>query len=333
MDRPCSVPTGSTDNLSPAQGTWAMPVKTRWMVSAVAFAMTLAGCGGAGGGGGGLAFTPPPPPAPAPTPTPTPPPPAGPLGTPQQFPTLAFVQRVSTDLNGGNVQRQALNLNEAVGFRFSEATQSYEIEIAGYRPGKLVPNAATVGTTHDYSVTDGLASDTPQRIAVYLNSPDRSGGTITLTHTGYGQWFGVTGETDRRNFNNGVFAYGIATAAGDYTAYVSGTSENVGVGGQAQLRFNFGAGTLAGHMAPVLLDDWGPTPLGRYDFTQTVHGVGSTTFSGKFVVPGSTADSFFEGRFNGPRAAELMARWQAPYKDPYSDSWGTMFGVWAGKKD
>jgi hypothetical protein len=204
-----------------------------------------------------------------------------------------------------------------------------------------VVNQSTQGS-NDFDVTDGVASATHQRLDVYLNAPDRGGATIALTYTGYGLWFGVASETATgRNFNNGVFAYGVPTAPGDvplsgaasYTAYVTGQAENVLIGGDAHLRFDFASGTLAGEMRPTLLDDWGPTPLGQYDFVQTVYSTGSTTFSGKFAVPGSTADSFFEGQFTGPQAAELMARWQAPFADPYSGSWGTMSGVFVGKKD
>ena len=34
----------------------------------------------------------------------------------------------------------------------------------------------------------------------------------------------------------------------------------------------------------------------------------------------------------GPQAAEVMASWQAPYKDPIAGGWGTMNGVWIAKK-
>ena len=72
--------------------------------------------------------------------------------------------------------------------------------------------------------------------------------------------------------------------------------------------------------------------FGKYDFTQTVYSSGSTTFSGKFVVPGlPNADSSFAGVLTGPGAAEPMARFQAPYL--FNGQQGTMFGVWVGKKD
>jgi hypothetical protein len=149
------------------------------------------------------------------------------------------------------------------------------------------------------------------------------------------------------------FAFGLPTAAGDvpktgsasYDAKVWGTGTGAGAGagtgayydvtGAAKLSFNFGAGTLAGYMDTTIIGPTGSFTNPRYDFAQTVYSVGSTTFSGSFLVPGSTAGSSFSGQFNGPGAAELMASWGAPFVDPTAPNgpaWGTMNGVWIGKK-
>jgi hypothetical protein len=140
----------------------------------------------------------------------------------------------------------------------------------------------------------------------------------------------------------GYFAYGIPTAAGDVptTGSASYTAEIFGdigyaISGDARLTFNFGAGTLTGYMHPILSDAWFSYDLGQYDFTQTVYSAGSTTFSGRFIVPGggSTANSGFNGQFTGPQAAELLTAWHAPFRDPNGGQWGNMSGVWIGKKD
>ena len=93
------------------------------------------------------------------------------------------------------------------------------------------------------------------------------------------------------------------------------------------LDFNFGAGTLSGHLDPIL--DGGS--LGRYDFLNTVYGSGSTIFSGQLSKAGIAQFGTFDGQFTGPNAEELMARWSAPYIDPVTSQQSTMFGVWVGK--
>ncbi|HXG80372.1 MAG TPA: hypothetical protein VNJ05_01070, partial [Sphingomicrobium sp.] len=124
------------------------------------------------------------------------------------------------------------------------------------------------------------------------------------------------------------------TGIASYAAQIIGGT-GYSVGGDVRLTFDFGSGSLTGYMHPVMTDAWFQYDLGQYDFTQTVYGAGSTTFSGKFTVPGggSTADSGFNGRFTGPQAAELMAAWYAPFRDPYTLEWTRMSGVWIGKKD
>lgn len=151
-------------------------------------------------------------------------------------------------------------------------------------------------------------------------------------------------------FEIGQFAFGVPTAAGDvpttgaatFGADVWGTGTNpelsggtyYEVTGEAHLDFDFGAGDLSGYMDTSLVGPTGAFAAPRYDFTQTIFAVGSTDFSGSFIVPGSTADSYFTGQFTGPQAAELMAQWQAPFVDTTSGApvWGTMTGFWIGKR-
>jgi hypothetical protein len=105
------------------------------------------------------------------------------------------------------------------------------------------------------------------------------------------------------------------------------------VWGSIDFSFDFGAGTLSGEMKPYWAPEWDAYSLGTYTFTNTVYSSGSTTFSGAFIAPpGADGPSSFEGRFNGPRAAELMGSWNAPFKDAINGYSGTMSGVFGGKK-
>jgi hypothetical protein len=251
-----------------------------------------------------------------------------------------------------------------VEFRYLAADKAYEILIPGYNEGRLqtlgyngtVCSDGTVcnpSSTYN-AVTDGN-SPTNQEVTVTLFTPGSQAYLPpTLTYTSLGHWNGTLpdpADSKQRLGYSGTFVYGVPTAAGDvpisgsatYDARVEGvaffgTGATLGVAesvsGTARLTFDFGAGTLAGYMDPSITDGvWngltvGTTALGRYNFAQTVFGVGATTFSGRFDVPGGP--SSFEGRFNGPQAAELMARWNAPFADPRGT--GTMSGVWYGAK-
>ncbi len=102
--------------------------------------------------------------------------------------------------------------------------------------------------------------------------------------------------------------------------------------GHCHLRCCTGSGTFSGHMDAMISDGWDPVPLPRYSFVQTNYARGATTFSGRLEAAGVSGPSSFEGRFNGPQAAELMARWTAPFVDPLKRGSGNMTGIWLGKK-
>ena len=222
---------------------------------------------------------------------------------------------------------------DAVEFSWSEPAAAYEMRVPGSSKVTLARNSgSTVGAT--YEAPDGKGN----KFVVFV--PDKPSAEVQLSYTSYASWYLQTGPSSTAEA--GLFAFGVPTAAsevpvtgtGTYAAQIIGdNSSGYWISGQAQLVFDFGAGSLSGHMRPKAVDGWGiEWELGRYDFTQTVFGKGSTTFSGKFAVPGSTAPSFFEGRFTGPAATELMARWSAPFKDPYEETWSTMQGIWLGKR-
>jgi hypothetical protein len=140
--------------------------------------------------------------------------------------------------------------------------------------------------------------------------------------------------------NYGWFAFGMPTQPGavpvigsaTYSALVEGSAADDSVGGTATLDFDFGAGRLSGHFDPQSISDSGAIALGRYDFANTVFGVGSTSFSGALSNPAFSKSGSFSGSFTGPAAEELISTWTAPLHDPAGGPDRIGFGVWAGKK-
>lgn len=297
-------------------------------------ALALAACGG-GGGGDGVAFVAPPPPPPgcqtAPCQIVQPPPPTKNIGLHSDAPFDTF--SVFNDASGNLVTQQG-----GVQIAYSAADDQYTVTLPGFEQGKLVTTAANgsfnaqgwtsiSSTVND--LTAGNSSDV-QPVKVVLDYPASS----DLQYTSFGEWregdYVLTGQ----------FVYGIPTAAGDvpvtgmasYAGDIRGrTSDQSDVFGTIDFQFDFAAGTLTGQMTPEIVI-WDLVPLGTYTFRDTVYSSGSTTFSGAFNVPGSTAPSSFDGRFTGPGAAELMGNWIAPYTNPGTTNVGTMSGIFAGKR-
>jgi len=143
-------------------------------------------------------------------------------------------------------------------------------------------------------------------------------------------------------FAAGSLAFGSATpsagipttGSATYDAILSGFTLDLNeyVGGTATLQFDFGAGTLAGSLSPVLLggNGFSSTSFGTYTFVNTVFSPGSTTFSGSLRTPGIVDLGSFNGLFTGPAAQELMARWRAPYMNGQTQS--EVAGVLIGRK-
>lgn len=156
----------------------------------------------------------------------------------------------------------------------------------------------------------------------------------------------------------GAFAFGTLTPDGavpvigsaTYSGTVMGTSDVIAsdsfdgpnrasVSGSVDLDFDFGAGTLGGAMTVALGDDTGASlPLGTFNFKDTVFGVGSTSYSGKFDTT-VAGDNFFLGKFTGPNAEETIGAWTLPFILDTGSSTITadhsahqLFGAWIAKK-
>jgi hypothetical protein len=256
----------------------------------------------------------------------------------------------TTDAKGNNAKAASGPSAQDVQFRYDATTNGYSIALPSFQPGNLANpayngSAGQVATSSFSQVAVG-SSATLQQAFVTLMTPGSD--FSPYTYTSFGSWDGTTGQTTdgRTTHVEGNFAYGIPTQPGDvpvsgsadYTAQIRGT---IGgsfyfpvVTGSASLSFDFTNGKLSGSMHPGVYDTFDGIieDFGTYAFTQTVYSTGSATFSGKFDVPGLPgADSSFNGNFTGPNAAELMARFQAPYL--FNGQQGMMSGVWIGKKN
>jgi hypothetical protein len=290
------------------------------------------------------------------TPTPTPTPSTAPVApahlglvSSAPFAVLSIGDTYTTDASGGDAKASSGPSIQGVQFSYDAATNSYTISLPGFQAGTLANpgyggSAGQVATT-SYSQVSAGSSTTLQPAHVLLMVPGSS--YSPFTYTSFGRWDGTTGQTSdgRVNHVEGDFAYGIPTQPGDvpvtgsatYAAQIHGSiGANfwLPVTGDATLSFDFANGKLSGSMHPGIFDTFDGIieDFGTYAFTQTVYSTGSTTFSGKFIVPGlPNADSSFNGNFTGPNAAELMARFQAPYL--FNGQQGTMSGVWVGKKN
>jgi hypothetical protein len=313
-----------------------------------ATAVALCACGGGGGGVESTPFVPPPPPPPGETGSSVLPPEHLGLVSSEPFAILGVGDQYTSDSQSSRTVLSGPAARD-MQFRYDAATNTYQIAVPDYAPGTLANTqyngaAGEVATSSISQVTDGTSS-TLQPVHVFLPVP-KAGDTYTYTSLGY--WYGDagTGPNGDAAFSEGIFAYGIPTAASSmpitgsasYAASIFAMDSAIGLAfpvlGDAQLSFDFGAGTLSGSMHPQIADDFDGifVDYGVYNFKDTIYSTGSTTFSGKFDVPNlPSADSSFDGQFTGPSAAELMARFFTPFH--LSDGReGTLSGVWIGKK-
>lgn len=304
-------------------------------------ACAIAACGGGGGTSAGLVSTPPPPPPPATKTCPdgsvipvdqTCPPPPPPPKSPEIFAGIT----TNTDFAVLGLEAKGLNTTtnnlarDNFSVRYDATTQRYLIDLPS------VPEFGFISRGEDASFWYDLAGGFYSGTYVDVFKPRSTNPEIQLAYTS----FGVT--TGYYSAEFGFFAFGSATPSANvpvtgsasYNALIAGRAlDTFGeIDGDATFQFNFGAGTLSGHFDPVLHHDGVVTDLGTYNFINTVFGVGSATFSGALSHVDTTSLGAFDGRFTGPAAQELMARWTAPYRNPSTQQWNEMFGVMVGKK-
>ena len=321
-----------------------MRATTFRLIMLASAACYLSACGG---GGIEVASTPPPPTsAPAPTPTPTSTPTPNPylaLAPVKIFPAVTAstdfaTLGIETSVGGAPISSLTRNGFSA---RYDASSGLYILGLPSAQPDGFYNFSADQPNTQFWRgrLADSETSKSPE-ISVFKPSPANT--EIQLTYTTFANYniYHLGGPPF------GLVAFGQATAqsnipltgAADYLAKVAGTTVD-GMGeiqGSAALRFDFGAGTLSGHFDPVYYDITGlgssGQSLGRYDFVNTVFGVGSSSFSGSLSKPSNSQTGTFDGLFTGPNAQELMSRWTLLYINPAMQT-VPMFGVWVGKKN
>ena len=291
----------------------------------------VAACGG-GGTGTGVQSTPTPPPSPPPT---TPPPPAAPVD-PVIFPAVTASTQFATlgyESAGHPIQDGSL---VGSGFSVSYDAQSnkYFMDLPASTPG--VVEATATGERYWNGTLRELSFGFEQQMTLNVFRPGPQNFDFpNLKYTSFAEYAMGSGEF-------GLVAFGSATPASaipvtgnaTYSAFAAGATDfGSAIRGNVTLQFNFGSGTLAGSFDPYIYDLLaGHSPLGHYDFVDTVFGVGSATWSGALTRSDTSERGTFQGQFTGPSAEELMARWTAPLPSSGSGSGTQMFGVWVGKR-
>jgi hypothetical protein len=228
--------------------------------------------------------------------------------------------------------------------RYNAVTGSYETELPGFAPGRLVLNATTGG--RGYSLTNGLASNALQGVFVNFFSGQISQ-TQVLTHSNLAAWDATIGGPFSDDDVFGYFAYGIPTAVEGIPAAGTLTYAFLGRGltevfnastspdfrylsAAGSLQLNFAGRTLTGTVKIASDElgreqDFGAFSLGGV----AIQSDGS--FAGSIVVPGSDEAGSFEGRFTGPGASEMIVRWRMPLPIASGGKTAQAYGVWVGK--
>jgi len=292
-------------------------------------AVAVAACGG--GGGGVNSVTPPPPPPP-------PPPPEG-FAAVKIFPDVTASTDFATvglELTGNSASPLT---QDGFSVRYDAASDRYIFDLPTQGPAAFYVNQAN--TPNDSYWSGGLsAQENPTEVWPLMSVLKPTHPELQLTYTSFASYYQAGPMQD---LPHGVVAFGLATPQGSvpvtgsatYSALVNGFSYDGGhyIGGAATLQFNFAQGTLQGHFDPETAD-WGGgwIPLGRYNFENTVFGVGSAQFSGDMRHATNNTSGSFDGLFTGPAAQELMANWRATALDPTTQTPIELFGVWVGKK-
>lgn len=283
--------------------------KLHLLAGAAALSLALTGCGG--GGGGGTSFIPQPPVQPPP---PSPPPQQGQSVTIFPNPTVGEFASVGATVHGSadpNVPLGPISTADAdqPHIRFM-SDGNYYVQLPGHDPNELLSfGGGSIRDTDDNF--EGLISGSKDRGYSYSE-------------------LAFHRSSDPQQF--GAFAFGTLTPDGavpvtgsaTYNGTITGTSDVVGSNagqsfreiatGPVMLNFDFAAGTLRGAMSLGLIDEVSDDALqiGTFNFKDTVFGVGSTSYSGKFDTA-AVGDNFFLGRFTGPHGEETIGAWALPF--------------------
>jgi hypothetical protein len=273
------------------------------LIASTAIGLLLASCGGGGGSSppdGTGVITPSPTPAPPPSATPTPPAsPFGALGQTQsrEFITLGFSYRAADGGLGYSPDPNSYATDRPVGLRYVAQTQRLWLAIGGFGEGIMTPNGSGgfdgQGRTTQlgYSVLSGT---------VDLGAPSHPGGGY-LSSTGWGSWVSQFSGGSAFPYLLVEFVYGVPTSVGNMPQSGTGTYEPFSLA--PRLTVDFAARTVTGSI--TLGEAPNATVFTLQDVKFTPDGTG---FSGRAVSADPARDAVIDGRFTGPNANEMMAR-------------------------
>ena len=251
--------------------------------------LSLTACGG--GDISSASSVPPPPPTATPTPTPTPAPaPIAPahlgLVSVGPFAVLAVGDSYKTNAAGANRTQLTAPAPQDAHFSYNAATNTYQISLPDFQSGTLVQTGydGSAGAACDWLRQPRFsrrnngrsalvrpparARHRSQPLLVYeLRVLDRPNGPLNGRRIAEGGR-----QICLRNSPTGSGDVPL-TGSAIYVAEVIGSSADaseLSISGSATFEFNFGAGTLNGHLNPVIYDylAYGSAglSLGRYDF-------------------------------------------------------------------
>lgn len=298
---------------------------------AAATVLALAACGG--GSGTRVASVPTPVQPPAPPPPAPPPPPAFPSIFANVTATTPFAT-LGYESAGHPIETGSL-VSSGFSVLYDAPSGLYFMEIPALQQQGYF-EAKTTGDRYWNGTLDGLAfgGELPITMNVFRPGP-QNWDFPNLTYTSFADYGTTSGHFGAVAFGQATPASAVpVTGSATYNAFAAGhTDLGFAIRGDVTMQFNFGAGTLSGSFDPYIYDLLaGHTPLGHYDFVNTVFGAGRPTFSGNLSRSGIAEQGTFNGMFTGPSAEELMARWTAPLPNPTTNTNSQMFGVWVGKK-
>jgi hypothetical protein len=266
------------------------------------------------------------------------------LTSDQDLAAIGFAFQSSYDAASDPKLGPSPDPSEQISLRYLVGPRQFDSALPRFPAGRL----DWVRVSNDFADLLVLASRPDVNIALRNNNPVPPHTDSEFRYSGVGTWASGTRST---SFGEGLFAYGLPTAPGALPAsgerFFAAAAQarelnpfqysEAGAGpdayfGRATLSFNFATGAVEGALKPVVVNHWyGELPLGEFSFVDARMIPGTPTFSGQLVVPDTNARGWFEGRFTGPNADEVIIRWQAPYFNVLTERWGSLSGVLVGR--
>ena len=282
----------------------------------VASAATLAACCGDGVNTG--SYSPLPKPIPTPTPTPAPAPTPAIISGATTTQTFEVKGATFNEVSFPKYDGPLTGASDQLQIRYDAASNRYEVRQVGQDGWDKLNGGGSDWST----MSTGLAG-TDIRVQI-INDSD------VYSYSALGRWFELDGMSAKLS---GAIAFGTASDAAAIPRSGSATFDGIisgytnetwdwadwgrGLGtvdGTIQLKFDFGAGDLAGSISPKVYAN-AAHDLPTMGFIQTIFSKGSTSFSGKFDTSLTGANAF-SGIFTGPQANELIGNFVFPYKSP-----------------